>query len=98
MAQFRRRGGQVHSQICRAESLERRRMLTARTSWALAPGYLQSTCTVGGEIGGYCASGRLTTAIAPASVITIESTAAKIGRSIKKREITLDSPETRPVT
>src|SRR5205823_12529404 len=29
------------------------------TTWALAPGYLQSTWTVGGAIGGCCAIGRV---------------------------------------
>src|SRR5437762_2995630 len=41
---------------------------------------------LGGVIGGYCASGRLTAATAPARVMTMDSTAAKIGRSIKKCE------------
>ncbi len=35
---------------------------------------------------GYCAIGSVNTAIPPASVITIERTVAKMGRSIKKRE------------
>src|SRR5262245_21561484 len=38
---------------------------------------------------GYWATGRLTTEIAPASTSTMDSTAAKIGRSMKKREITV---------
>src|SRR5262245_55514473 len=66
------------------------------TSLALAPGYRQSTCTVGGEIWGYCASGRLTAATAPASVITIEITLAKIGRSMKNREIMRLRPDQPP--
>src|SRR4051794_420794 len=41
---------------------------------------------VGGVMGGYWAIGRENTATAPARVMTIESTAAKIGRSMKKRE------------
>src|SRR5947209_19351233 len=41
---------------------------------------------LGGVIGGYCATGRLTTATAPARVMTIDSTDAKIGRSMKKCE------------
>src|SRR5260221_452107 len=41
---------------------------------------------LGGVIGGDCAPGRFTTGTAPASVMTIESTAAKMGRSIKKCE------------
>ena len=36
---------------------------------------------------GYCAIGRYNSAIPPISVITIDSTDAKIGRSMKKREI-----------
>src|SRR5580658_7644815 len=58
------------------------------TTWALAPGYEQSTDTLGGETCGYCAIGSATSDSPPASVITIDKTAAKIGRSIKKRENT----------
>ena len=39
---------------------------------------------LGGVICGYCAMGRLKTATPPASVMTMDSTAAKIGRSMKK--------------
>ena len=46
---------------------------------------------VGGETGGYCASGRLNTASPPASVMTIDSTVAKIGRSMKNRENMVDA-------
>src|SRR3954466_9819916 len=63
------------------------------TTWALAPGYLQSTWTVGGETWGYCAIGRLKTAIPPVSVMTIDRTEAKIGRSMKNREIKADVPQ-----
>src|SRR3954464_14727039 len=52
----------------------------------LAPGKIADTSTVGGVISGYCAIGSVQTAMPPAKVITIESTEAKIGRSIKKRE------------
>src|SRR5271168_215043 len=45
-----------------------------------------ATCTCGGEIGGYCAIGKLNTAIPPASVMRMDSTVAKIGRSMKKCE------------
>ena len=48
---------------------------------------MTETWTVGGVMSGYCDSGSEITAIAPASVITIDSTDAKIGRSMKKREI-----------
>ena len=62
-------------------------MVVATTS-ALAPGYWQLTCTVGGVMRGYCASGKENSATPPASVMTMDSTAAKIGRSMKKRENT----------
>ena len=58
------------------------------TTWALAPGYEQDTCTVGGVMSGYWAIGSEGIATPPASTMTIDSTAAKIGRSMKKREIT----------
>ncbi len=41
---------------------------------------------------GYCASGRWNRATPPARVITIDSTDAKIGRSMKNREITVAPP------
>ena len=52
---------------------------------ALAPGYWQVTDTVGGAIWGNIAIGKARIASPPASVITIERTEAKIGRSMKKR-------------
>src|SRR5262245_53970568 len=57
------------------------------TTWALAPGYVHITCTVGGVIGGYCATGSVSRASPPPRVMTMDRTAAKIGRSMKKREI-----------
>src|SRR6266481_3402903 len=57
------------------------------TTWALAPGYWIVTATAGGVIGGYCAMGRANSAIRPGRVMNMDSTAAKIGRSMKKREI-----------
>src|SRR5687767_3621942 len=42
---------------------------------------------VGGVTCGYCDSGRLNAAIAPARVMTMDRTEAKIGRSMKKRGI-----------
>src|SRR5262245_30244066 len=57
------------------------------TSLALAPGYVHVTWTVGGVTCGNCASGRYQPDINPARVITIDSTAAKIGRSMKNRLI-----------
>ena len=43
---------------------------------------------LGGVICGYCASGKLKSATPPARVMRIDSTVAKIGRSMKKRENT----------
>jgi hypothetical protein len=40
-------------------------------------------------IGGYCAIGKVNSAIPPVRVMKMDSTAAKIGRSIKNREIML---------
>src|SRR5882672_9945514 len=51
-----------------------------------APGYVAVTVTTGGAISGYCEIGRLRIADRPASTRNTEITAAKIGRSIKKRE------------
>src|SRR6266498_208614 len=51
-----------------------------------APGYTARTTTVGGAISGYCAMGNWNTAINPTSTMTIERTAAKIGRRMKKWE------------
>src|SRR5258705_7061740 len=53
---------------------------------AEAPGYTALTVTTGGAISGYCAIGRLRIADRPASTRNTEITAAKIGRSMKKRE------------
>ena len=44
------------------------------------------TCTVGGVTCGYWAKGRFFHARPPANTMTIESTVAKIGRSMKNRE------------
>src|ERR1700683_325921 len=57
-------------------------------TWALAPGYEIEIDTPGGVMRGYCASGRNRSAIAPISVVRTASTVAKIGRSMKKWEIT----------
>src|SRR4051812_39590947 len=46
------------------------------------------TWMVGGVMAGYCATGRVKTEMTPASVMTMDSTAAKIGRSMKNRENT----------
>src|SRR5262245_30588900 len=65
------------------------------TTWALAPGYTANTSTVGGVISGYCATGKLKTARSPARVTIMDSTEAKIGRSIKNRENTVKPPNQR---
>src|SRR5215468_2643962 len=54
------------------------------TTSALAPGYWPVTLMIGGAISGYCAIGRRTKATAPRITKTIETTEAKIGRSMKK--------------
>ena len=45
----------------------------------------------GGVIGGYCATGRLSAATVPVNVMTMDSTDAKIGRSMKKCENIYDT-------
>ena len=55
------------------------------TTRALAPGYEQLTCTVGGVMSGYWAIGRTSAASPPSRTMMIEMTQAKIGRSMKKR-------------
>src|SRR3954465_13777356 len=62
------------------------------TVLALAPGYVAVTCTVGGATSGYCAIGSCTSATPPTIRMTIDSTEAKIGRSMKKWEITITPP------
>ena len=54
---------------------------------AEAPGNTAVTATDGGAISGYCASGRNCSEKMPISVITTEITPAKIGLSIKKRDM-----------
>src|SRR5215469_3951268 len=58
----------------------------AATTSALAPGYWPLTRTTGGAISGYCATGSRVTDTAPTIRKTMETTAAKIGRSMKKWE------------
>src|SRR6266851_2533428 len=58
----------------------------AATTSALAPGYLPLTLTTGGAISGYWATGSRPRDTAPRMTKTIETTAAKIGRSMKKWE------------
>src|SRR6266436_4374547 len=58
----------------------------AATTSALAPGYCPLTLTTGGAISGYWATGSRPMDTAPRMTKTIETTAAKIGRSMKKWE------------
>src|ERR1043166_4474910 len=58
------------------------------TTLALAPGYVAVTCSVGGVTSGYCAIGSCVSATPPTMMKTIDRTLAKIGRSMKKWEIT----------
>ena len=71
----------LHDATSRLELVE----LTGKPVRALP---LPPLVAVGGVIGGYCASGSVFSARPPTSVIKIEITEAKIGRSMKKREIT----------
>jgi hypothetical protein len=57
------------------------------TMSALAPGYWPATLMIGGAISGYCATGSRANDTAPKITKTIETTAAKIGRSMKKCEM-----------
>src|SRR5205814_8141686 len=59
----------------------------AATISALAPGYCPVTLITGGAISGYCATGRREKLTAPTMTKTIDTTAAKIGRSMKKCEM-----------
>src|SRR6266853_1873907 len=54
---------------------------------ALAPGSAAVIVTVGGAISGYCATGNTWKATSPASVMMIAMTDAKIGRSMKNRDM-----------
>ena len=67
------------------------------TTSALAPGYWPVTLMIGGAISGYCAIGSRTNATAPRMTNTIETTEAKIGRSMKKCEMRIARlPRCRP--
>src|ERR1700731_2992218 len=59
----------------------------AATTSALAPGYWPETLMIGGAISGYCATGSRENDTPPRMMNTIETTAAKIGRSMKKCEM-----------
>src|ERR1044071_6537590 len=58
---------------------------------ALAPGNWPDTLITGGAISGYCATGRRQKATAPRITNTIDSTEAKIGRSMKKCDVRMDA-------
>src|SRR3982074_3441434 len=57
------------------------------TTSELAPGYCPDTLMIGGAISGYCAIGKRANDTPPRITNTIETTAAKIGRSMKKCEM-----------
>src|SRR5262245_43843678 len=59
----------------------------AATTSALAPGYWPVTLIVGGAISGYWATGSRPYETAPKITKTRDTTAAKIGRSMKKRDM-----------
>src|SRR5712691_10448727 len=63
------------------------------TTSALAPGYWPDTLMTGGAISGYWAIGRRKNDTAPRITKTIEITAAKIGRSMKKCDIRIGRPQ-----
>src|ERR1700704_2262608 len=61
-------------------------MTCTTVSWTVvadAPGYVVLICTEGGAIGGYCSIGSATIDNAPATMIRMAMTIAKIGRSMK---------------
>src|SRR5687768_5030804 len=61
-------------------------------TFGLAPGYTVRTTTDGGTTSGYSLMGNNGIAIRPAAKITIDSTAAKIGRSMKNLEKSMGIP------
>ena len=62
------------------------------TTRAFAPGYVVVTTTVGGVMDGYCSMGSRFTATMPNRTVRMARTFAKIGRSMKKREIIACEP------
>src|SRR5215472_505663 len=64
----------------------------AATTSALAPGYWPVTLTTGGAMSGYCATGRRLKETTPRITKTSDTTEAKIGRSMKNREIGIATP------
>src|SRR5215472_129477 len=63
------------------------------TTSALAPGYCPVTLIIGGAISGYWATGRRENDTVPTITNTIEMTAAKIGRSMKKCDMRIALPQ-----
>src|SRR3954464_9081312 len=59
----------------------------------LAPGYTARTTIEGGTTSGYSLIGKVKIAMAPVRKITIDRAAAKIGRSMKKREKRMTAPD-----
>ena len=68
--------------ICSSNGVETVSAITL----GFAPGYIARTMTAGGTTSGYSLIGKMGIAINPAAKITIDSTAAKIGRSMKNFE------------
>src|SRR5205814_10047289 len=56
-------------------------------TFGFAPGYVARTTIEGGTTSGYSDTGSCVIAMAPARKTMIDSTPAKIGRSMKKREM-----------
>src|SRR5690606_9808349 len=57
----------------------------------LAPGYCARTTTLGGATSGYSEMGRPRNAMSPPRKMSTDSTPAKMGRSMKKRERFMDA-------
>src|SRR5262245_9681594 len=64
-------------------------------TFGLAPGYCARTTTDGGTTSGYSEIGICRSASRPATKMSTDSTPAKIGRSMKKREIFISRPRRR---
>jgi len=59
---------------------------------ASAPKYVALTCTTGGTISGYCATGNVTRQMPPSNTVRMAMTIATIGRSMKKLDMAATSP------
>src|SRR5882672_10194580 len=64
-------------------------------TFGLAPGYCARTTTDGGTTSGYSEIGIWRSAKRPATKMSTDSTPAKIGRSMKNREIFMSRPHRR---